>query len=515
MGSGARLALYLARCVIALASVLVLTFTTYAYVTFRNVNADVVTTDVIAPEVKQAGPKPLDGAQDILLVGLDSRDDAYGNPLPKEVMDILHAGINDGERNTDTMILLHIPTDGRRAVAISFPRDTLVEVAGGFGKHKLNSAFVYQFNDTMKSQKNVPKKQAEEKAKQEGRKNLIATIETLIGKAVTIDRYAEVNLASFYEITRAIGGVEVCLNKPVDEYRSGAKFPAGRQTIEGAAALSFVRQRYELPDGDLDRIVRQQVFIGALAHKVLSTGVLTDMGKLGDLVTAIKKSVVLSTGWDITTFAQQMQGLSSGAIDFYTIPTLGPAKFGGADVIKVDTKQVNEFVSGLTRDERTSPSSSNQPTTTPQPTTSANVPPNSDTKITVDVRNASNSKGLASAVQNILSGKGFLPGVVGDATQQQRTSTMFYRPGEQAYAERVTTELGTQFKLTADATLKPGQVRAILGQDFPSDMARVLSGQSTGPVAQGRPTSPSGSLSPSGQQPPKPSINADGVTCVN
>ncbi|MET0235527.1 MAG: LCP family protein [Kibdelosporangium sp.] len=511
MRSGARLALYLTRCVVALVSVLVLSFTAYAYVTYLDVNSNVVTTDVIAPDVRQAGPKPLDGAQDILLVGLDSRTDAYGNPLPKEVMDLLHAGINDGERNTDTMILVHIPTDGRRAVAISFPRDTLAEISGGFGKHKLNSAFVYQFNDTMKSQKNVPQKQAEEKAKQEGRKNLIATIETLIGKAVTIDRYAEVNLASFYEITKAIGGVDVCLNGPVDEYRSGARFPAGRQSIEGAAALSFVRQRYELPNGDLDRIVRQQVFIGALAHKVLSTGVLSDMGKLTDLVNAIKKSVVLSTGWDITTFAQQMQGLSSGAIDFYTIPTLGPGKFGGADVIKVDPVQVNQFVLGLTGDERTSASSSGTPTATSGPaTTSSSVPVDPGVRITVDVRNASGERGLATSVQTILSGKGFLPGVVGDAVQQ-RTSTIFFRPGEQAYAERVTAELGAQFKLTADATLKSGQVRAILGQDFRAGSAR----QGTDPAAQGKPTSPSGSLSSPSQPPPTPAINADGVTCVN
>ncbi len=512
MGSGARLALYLSRCTVALVSVAVLSASGIVYAKFNDVNEGVVTTDVIAPEVKQAGVKPLDGAVDILLVGLDSREDAYGNPLPKEVMDLLHAGVNDGEKNTDTMILVHIPVDGRRAVAISFPRDTWVEVAGGFGKHKLNSAFVYKYNDVMKNEKSLTGKQAQEKAKQEGRKNLIATIEGLIGKAVTIDRYAEVNLGSFYEITKAIGGVEVCLNNPVDEWRSGARLPAGKQTIEGAAALSFVRQRYELPNGDLDRIVRQQVFIGALAHKVLSTGVLTDLTKLNALVEAIKKSVVLSTGWDVTTFAQQMQGLSSGAIDFHTIPTLGGAKIGGADVIRVDPKQVNEFVTSLTRDERTAPpSSSTQPKAPPSSTT---VPPNSDTKVTVDVRNASSETGLATAVQNILAGKGFLRGAVGDAPARQRTSTLFHRPGEQANAERVNVELGGQFKLTADSSLKTGQVRAVLGDDFPTAMGRALSGQ-TGPVAQGSPTTPSQPSSSASLPPSAPPINADGVTCVN
>ncbi|RSM64956.1 LytTR family transcriptional regulator [Kibdelosporangium aridum] len=493
-------------------SVAVLSASGIVYAKFNDVNEGVVTTDVISPEVSKPGVKPLDGAVDILLVGMDSREDAYGNPLPKEVRDLLHAGVNYGERNTDTMILVHIPVDGRRAVAISFPRDTYAEIAGGFGKHKLNSAFVYKYNDVLRGEKSPTDKQAMEKAKQEGRKNLIATIEGLIGKAVTIDRYAEVNLGSFYEITKAIGGVDVCLNNPVDEWRSGARFPAGRQTIEGAAALSFVRQRYELPNGDLDRIVRQQVFIGALAHKVLSTGVLTDLTKLNNLIEAIKKSVVLSTGWDVTTFAQQMQGLSSGAIDFHTIPTLGGAKIGGADVIRIDPKQVNEFVTSLTRDERTAPPSPPSSEAKP-PATPTTVPPKSDTKVTVDVRNASGEAGLAAAVQNILTGKGFLPGAVGDAVPQ-RTSTLFYRPGEQANAERVSGELGGQFKLTADASLKTGQVRAVLGDDFPTAMGRALAGQ-TGPAAQGSPTTPSRTSSSAPPAPSAPPINANGVTCVN
>ncbi|MCE7006039.1 LCP family protein [Kibdelosporangium philippinense] len=491
-------------------SVAVLSASGIVYAKYNDINEGVVTTDVISPEVSKPGVKPLDGAVDILLVGMDSREDAYGNPLPKEVMQLLHAGVNEGEKNTDTMILVHIPVDGRRAVAISFPRDSWAEIAGGFGKHKLNSAFIYKYNDVLRSEKSPTDKQAKDKAKQEGRKNLIATIETLIGKAVTIDRYAEVNLGSFYEITKAIGGVDVCLNNPVDEWRSGARFPAGKQTIEGAAALSFVRQRYELPNGDLDRIVRQQVFIGALAHRVLSTGVLTDLTKLNNLVEAIKKSVVLSTGWDVTTFAQQMQGLSSGKIDFHTIPTLGGAKIGGADVIRVDPQQINDFVKSLTQDERTAPSSS-QP---PNPSSSATVPPDSGPKPTVDVRNASSEVGLASAVQNILAGKGFQRGPVGDAPARQRTSTLFYRPGEQASAERVNVELGGQFKLTADASVKTGQVRAVLGEDFITAYGKVLAGQSA-PLAQGSPTTPVRSSSSAPLTSTPPPINADGVTCVN
>jgi LCP family protein required for cell wall assembly len=503
LSSGARLTLYLTRCVIALGSVFVLSFTAYAYVTYRDVNADVVTTDVIPPEVRQAGPKPLDGAQDILLVGMDSRTDTYGNPLPKAVMDMLHGGINDGERNTDTMILVHIPTDGRRAVAISFPRDSWVTINGGFGNHKLNSAFVYKFNDVMKEQKNVPQKQAEDKAKQEGRKNLISTIEQLIGNAVTIDRYAEVNFGSFYEITNAIGGVEVCLNKAVDEEKSGAHFPAGPQTIAGADALSFVRQRYDLPNGDFDRIVRQQVFIGALARKVLSTGVLTDMSKLNDLTTAIKKSVVLSSGWDITTFAQQMSGLSSGAIDFYTIPTVGPAKIGGADVIKVDPKTVHDYVAALTKDEHPPTSSSTPATTTTPP------PAVPHGQITVDVKNASGQKNLAGTVMTSLRNKGFTGGTVGDAAVQP-TSTIFFRSGDEAIAQQVVTELGGQIALLPDETLRAGEVRAVLGRDYPNALNRRAPGSSSAPGSS-TPPGAGGTVS----TPTAPTINAQGVTCVN
>jgi LCP family protein required for cell wall assembly len=93
-------------------------------------------------------------------------------------------------------------------------------------------------------------------ARQAVARELLHTGKQLTG--VTFDHYVEVNLAGFYEITQAVGGVPVCLQAPVHDSYSGANFPAGPQTVSGAAALSFVRQRYGLPCGDLDRILRQQ-----------------------------------------------------------------------------------------------------------------------------------------------------------------------------------------------------------------------------------------------------------------
>ncbi|WP_133909126.1 LCP family protein [Actinophytocola oryzae] len=477
----------------------------YGWWAVGDVDKGTVTTDVIAQEV-QDQRIPLDGAVDMLLVGMDSRTDAYGNPLPREVLDMLHAGISDGERNTDTIILVHIPVDGTRAIAISFPRDSWVQLAGGFGKHRINSAFAYAYNNAREELANAPDERTrDEQAKVIGRKNLIATVQDLVGSSVTIDRYAEVNLLSFYEVTNAIGGVDVCLNAPTQDDLSGANFPAGEQTVTGAQALAFVRQRHGLPNGDLDRIVRQQVFLGAMANKVLSADMLTSPTKVRQLVGAVQRSVILSNGWSLSTFASQMSGLTADGIDFYTIPTLGDAKIGGADVLRIDPQQVAAYVSSLTTDETTSPSSgSATTTTTPPPTPGGDVARPALGTITVDVRNGSHTRGLAGTVRQTVIDKGFIGGDVGDAPV--RTSSVIqYGTGARNIAEYLAGELGGKFTFEEDASLSADQLTVVLGTDHDdavTDGVRV------------QPSSPAGPTSGSAPK-PTPQINADGLNCVN
>lgn len=461
----------LVRCVAGLLSAAVLAVTAYGWVTFGDVDANTVTTDVIPADVADSGPEPLDGAVDLLLVGIDSRTDAYGDPLPREVLDMLNAGESDGERNTDTMILVHIPVDGRRAVAFSFPRDSWVDIGDGFGKRRLNSAFAHAYNDTRRTlldQGVDDPAELDHRATIAGRKNLIAAIERLVGPELTIERYAEVNLASFYEVTKAIGGVEVCLNEPVDDWRSGARFTAGRQSISGRAALSFVRQRYGLPNGDLDRIVRQQVFLGALADKVLSADMLTSPSKARELISAVQRSVVLSNGWNLSRFASQMSGLSSGNIEFHTIPTQGDANVGGAAVIAVDPAEVRAYVERLTG------RADQAATGTVAPSTTASAPavpsgattPISLADVTVEVRNASTTIGLAGGVLDTLAGLGYLRGGVGDADEVQSGSVIRHAAGELATARAVAAALGGAFTFVEDAAIAGGHVRVVLGTSF-------------------------------------------------
>ncbi|MFC0439079.1 LCP family protein [Kutzneria buriramensis] len=487
------------RTVAALMSAVVLATSGYGWVELNRVRG-ITTTDVIETHKPAPGaatttpPVPgLDGPQDILIVGLDSRADAQGNPLPQAVLDELHAGSDDGELNTDTMILLHIPADGRSAVAISFPRDSYVQIAGGYGKHKLNSAYAYARNDAYStlSAQGVKGADLEQQAAVAGRKNLIKTIENLTGGAVTINRYAEVNLASFYEISQAIGGVPVCLNAPVKEFRSGIDLPAGQQVITGGQALAFVRQRYDLPRGDLDRIVRQQAFLAGMVQKVLSADTLTSPSKLNALIDAIKKSVVISSGWDLLTFMQQLQGIAGGSVRFQTIPTgQNVTSDEGQSVTLVDPDSVHDFVAGLT--------GGKVGATTPTGTT---TPGNG--RITVDMRDGSGAGNLGASVLDELVGDGFVRGEdLSIATQP--ASAVHYGPGASDDADKVAAALGGKVVTEPDSAVPAGHVRVYLGKDY------------NGPGAQGFAMTPKYVIpSTAVTTPTSPSITAGGVPCVN
>src|SRR5690606_26262348 len=111
--------------------------------------------------------------------------------------------------------------------------------------------------------------------------------------------------------------------------------------------LAFVRQRYGLPNYDLDRIARQQAFLSGLVQKMLSPDVLFDPGTLREVVRSVQKSVVLSEDWDLMQFAAQMRGLSAGQVEFRTIPVVGAAQFGSASALEVDVDEVREFVDDI------------------------------------------------------------------------------------------------------------------------------------------------------------------------
>ena len=223
-----------ARTVLALIAVTVMVGTGVAWGKIRSFEDGIFHLDTAA-----LGGGGQDGAIDILLVGMDSRTDAHGNPLSDEELASLHAG-NDVSTNTDTIILVRIPNNGVSATAISIPRDSYVE-APGLGKTKINGVFGQVKLDKMKQlveEQGMDPAEAEPKATEAGREALIKTVADLTG--VTVDHYAEIGLLGFSLITDALGGVDVCLKDAVYEPLSGADFPAGWQKLNGPQALSFV-----------------------------------------------------------------------------------------------------------------------------------------------------------------------------------------------------------------------------------------------------------------------------------
>ncbi|MBA8926361.1 LCP family protein required for cell wall assembly [Kutzneria viridogrisea] len=488
---------------LAFASTVVLLLTGYGYATLDSLLSGLATDDVI----KNGGEeKPADGAVDILLVGLDSRTDAHGDPLPRDVLNQLNAGGDDGELNTDTLILVHVPNDtSKPASLLSIPRDSYVDIPGGYGKHKINSAYARAMNDEMgnlQKQGGMDQKTMQQKAQSAGRKELIDTISKLTG--ATIDHYAEINLYGFSEITKAVGGVEVCLKAPAKDSFSGANFPAGKQSIQGVDALKFVRQRHGLPNGDLDRIKRQQVFMAGLAKTVLSAGTLTNPSKLSDLIGAIKNAVLLDAKWDLLGFAQQLKGMTGGGLHFQTIPTGRPDLETNEDgqAVEVIPSEVQAFVRKLTGDTPSSTSSAGQPSGT-----SATGGANAD--VTVEVRNANGTPGLADRVLNALAAKGFSKGNT-DNSPKRAKSVIRYPSGGADNAKRVSEALGGGYTLEQDDAngIASGHVRIFLSTAYDGPGAQGF----TGPQQYQLAPPATSSSAPAGDD---GAITADGITCIN
>ncbi|ATL72278.1 LCP family protein [Nocardia terpenica] len=429
-----------------------------------------------------------DGATDILMVGVDSRTDAHGNPLTADERAMLHAGDEVGT-NTDTIVLIRVPDNGRSATAISIPRDSYVDIPG-IGMGKINSAYgsTKELTRQRLVAQGVSADEADRRSTQAGRQALIKTVGDLTG--ITVDHYAEVGLLGFVLLTDAVGGVDVCLNNPVNEPLSGADFPAGQQRLDGAQALSFVRQRHQLPRGDLDRIVRQQVYMASLVHQALSARTLANPAKLSQLSDAVGRTIVLDDGWDVVSFLHELQDLSGGQVRFETIPVkdVNGTTADGESIVRVDPQAVKSYVAAMISDRPADPKAVDPAT------------------VTADVYNAGGVAGLAGQVAQALAGKGFHTGTVdnwiGGSVQSSR---VLAADSSDPKAKAVAKALGGLPVLAEDG-LPPGAVRVVLAGDY------------SGPgSAAGSLFDPSGTSSTATPVPPAPPIDAgqNGPKCVN
>ncbi|QFG24864.1 LCP family protein [Actinomadura sp. WMMB 499] len=246
-------------------------------------------------------PQKLNESLNILLLGSDTRE---GDNAEYAVPGMAGA-------RSDTTILLHLSPNRDQAVAMSFPRDSMVKipecekengdkVSARFGM--LNSAFSYA-----------------------GPTCTWKTLESLTG--VHIDHFVQIDFSGFKRMVDALGGVEICVERPVNDPRAELYLEAGKQTVKGDKALGYVRARYSLGNGsDLGRIERQQEFMGAVVDKALSSDVLTDPARTYDFLKAATDSITTDDEFglaDMRKLAEGLRGMSAGQVRFVTVPVEG------------------------------------------------------------------------------------------------------------------------------------------------------------------------------------------------
>ncbi|WIB77488.1 LCP family protein [Curtobacterium sp. MCPF17_002] len=383
-------------------------------------------------------------AQNILLVGDDHRP---ADATPQELAE-LGTQLDGGATNTDSMIVLHIPAGGGSATMISFPRDSWVQIPG-HGTFKLNSAF----SDGA----------ANGGGDAGGMRLLMQTIENMSG--LTIDHFVRVSLLGFYQLVKALGPVQVCLNEAVHDTNSNVDLPAGNSTLDASQALSFVRQRDGLPRGDLDREVRQQYFLSQEARKALSADTLLNPVKVSNLLHGVGDSIQIDDGLSIPSLVNTFRSIDLSNIRSTAIPTAGTPTIDGYSTVAVDFGAMPAFIQSIVG--------------APAAYTSAHAAAPSSVHVTV--QNGGSTAGGATAASSALTAKGFVVGAPSDTTTTTAT-VVEYPKGAEAQAKAVANVVpGATAVLSTQVT----GVTLVLGTDGHTVTAAGTSGTTSGTTAAG------------------------------
>jgi len=247
-------------------------------------------------------------ALNILVMGTDRRSETATTGS-----DATGAEWVPGAQRTDTIMILHVDGDREGASLISIPRDAWVEVPG-YGMNKINAAFSLA-----------------------GPSLAVRTIEDYTG--VRIDHLAVIDWTGFETLTDTLGGVTVTVPRTIEDTKHNVVWTKGEQTLDGAQALMYVRQRYGLPNGDFDRIRRQQAFVRSLMRSSIKTLRGSNPKAAYDLLDATTRTVTVDEGWEFDQMREltlDLRELSLRTVDFITAPVLGLGREGDQSVVYLD-----------------------------------------------------------------------------------------------------------------------------------------------------------------------------------
>lgn len=252
-----------------------------------------------APQQKvAAGEEP---AVNILVLGTDSRTSASDPSQWKE-----------GAQRTDAIMIVQVSGDRKTVSVMSIPRDSWVEIPG-HGQGKINAAYSYG-----------------------GPSLTIHTVENLTG--IHIDHFAVANFESFVALTDEIGGVRINLKTP--QTLAGKELGAGAQVLDGRQALAYTRERSSLPNGDFDRVKRQQTWMRSIVSRVLTNGTMSSPTALYSFLKTASRTVAVDESFTLNqmqSLALETRHLHSNDIRFMTVPTAGTGTSAdGQSIVTLD-----------------------------------------------------------------------------------------------------------------------------------------------------------------------------------
>jgi LCP family protein required for cell wall assembly len=501
--SGRRPMLLAGRSLAALFAVLALVLTGGAWQWSTSKNAHLNTISALDPHSGDIrDPNGQYGDEDFLIVGIDSR---LGENADMGAGDADDA---DGARS-DTIMLVNIPANRKRVVAVSFPRDLAITPIQCEAWNAENGKYGPVYN---KKRGTWSPRVVDTETKLNstfsfgGPKCLVKEIQKLSG--LSINRFIAVDFAGFAKMVDALGGVQVCTSTPLHDYELGTVLEhAGRQVIDGPTALNYVRARQVTTEtnGDYGRIKRQQLFVSSLLRSLISEDTLLDLNKLNNVVNMFIGDTYVDNvkTKDLVQLGQSLQGMAAGHITFVTVPTGITDENGDepprmADMRSLFDAIINDDPLPQENDHNakslgTSPSSgsASEPSSGPGPAPTTKKAPTpavtpqaqrqqvmttSPQDVTVRVSNATTQSGLATTATGQLKRNGFNVMTPDDYPSSVNTTTVLFSPGNEQAAATVASAFPNA---KVERVSGYGQVvQVVLGPDFNSVTAPAPSGSS-------------------------------------
>ncbi|QKW20950.1 LCP family protein [Kitasatospora sp. NA04385] len=476
--------------VFGLAGVVVLAAAGGGYLYYR-LNANIKHSQLYAGEDGDAGKEKPDAFGrtpiNVLVIGSDSRDS-------KEDCDI-GGGACDGGINADVNLLLHVSADRSNATVLSIPRDLMTELPGckdESGKSVFKAQRHGIINATL----------------QGGPGCTVAAVRKLTD--LPIDHFVQVDFSGVIKMSDAVGGVPVCVSDNVYDPQSHLKLSKGEHTLQGMAALQFVRTRHGFGDGtDIGRSSAQHLFLGSMIRQLKSAGTLTNPAELLSLADAATKALTVDPGLDGITklvgLGEDISKVPSDRITFATMQVLPDPADTDRRVIGPNAADLFRLIKDdrpLSGDPQPADAASGAPSTAPADGSSG-VPANPSAPaappaengpdrsgITVVVRNGSGVDGRARVLAEALQKDGFGKGTAAGPAVTAEHSAVTYPAGKEAAAKQVASALG----LPADA-VRAGEgssVELLIGTDWTTGTGYPAS--SGGSASSAPPADPAAAL---------------------